>query len=135
MDMIETRKKIRVNSDLVVQHLGPHSGLAFGLNLPSLEWIDGFIERQRQRPDLDDKVRARLINQLGSFLGECIVANTKGAWAWIESQGTVGVQFPSGNCVFPFNKVLKQFDNGRAGGDSIVGLYNSVLAMIASGEL
>lgn len=135
MDMIETRKNIRANSDLVVQHLGPHSGIVFGLNRASVAWLDGFIERQRQRPDLDDRLRAALINQLGSFLGECIVANTKGEWAWIESQKTVGVQFPGGNCVFPFNKVSKQVDNGRAGGDSIVGLFDSVLVMISAGKL
>jgi|SRR5438105_1559691 len=135
MDMFETRKNIRANSDIVVQQLGPHSGIAFGLNRPSVEWVDGFVERQRQRPDFDDQAKSGLVNRLGSFLGECIVANTKGSWAWIESQGTVGVQFPNGNCVFPFNKVAKQFDNGRTGGDSVVGLYDSVLAMIAAGKL
>ena len=135
MDMIETRKNIRANSDIVVQQLGPHSGISFGLNRPSVEWIDGFVERQRQRSDLDDQAKSGLVNRLGSFLGECIAANTKGDWAWIESEETFGIRFPSGNCCFPFNKVAKQFDNGRAGGDSVVGLYDSVLAMIAAGKL
>ena len=135
MDMFETRRKIRANSDLVVQQLGPQSGIPFGLNRASVEWIDGFIERQRQRPELDDQARSGIVNRLGSFLGECLVANTKGAWAWVESQGTVGVQFPGGNCAFPFAKVLKQFENGRAGGDSTLGLFDTVLAMTAAGEL
>jgi len=135
MDMIETRNRIRTNSDLVIQHLGPHSGIAFGLDRASLEWLDGFLERQRKRPDLTDELRGTLVNQIGSFLGECIAANTKGDWKWIESQQTLGVQFSIGNCVFPFNKVMKQLDNGRAGGDSILGLYDSVLALIAAGKL
>ena len=135
MNMFETRAEIRANSDLVVQHLSPHSDIVFGLNRASVEWVDGFIERQRKRSDLDDQARSGLINRLGSFLGECIVANTKGSWAYIESEGTIGVQFQNGNCVFPFNKVMKQFDNGLAGGDSIVGLFDSVLALIAAGKL
>ena len=135
MDMFETRKKIRANSDLVVQQLGPHSNISFGLNRASVEWVDGFIERQRQRPELDDQARSGLVNRLGSFLGECLVANTSGAWAWVESQGTLGVQFPTGNCAFPFAKVAKQFENGREGGDSVLGLFDTVLAMSAAGKL
>src|SRR5207253_3030206 len=73
--------RIRANADLVVRQLGPDSGIPnFGFNIASIEWLDGFIERQRSRPDVDDRFVDRLVNIIGSFLGECMVRHYGARW-------------------------------------------------------
>jgi len=62
--------KIRANAELVIKQLGPLSGLAFGYNADSVVWVDGFIEQQRSRSDIDNDQVDGLVNVLGSFLGE-----------------------------------------------------------------
>ncbi len=129
MDAQEMKERIRNGSDLVVKQFAANSGIDFGLNRASVEWVDGLIEWQRQHPELTDEIKAGWISKLGSFLGECLVANTEGHWEWNESYGTPSVVFPNGNCLFPIFKVEKQFDNGREGGDSILGFYDTGLAL------
>ena len=62
--------KIKANAEFVVSQLGPLSGLAFGYNVESVAWVDGFIEKQRSNPDLDQDAIDGLVSTLGSFLGE-----------------------------------------------------------------
>ncbi len=45
--------KIRANAELVIKQLGPLSSLEFGYNVESVAWVDGFIEQQRNRSDID----------------------------------------------------------------------------------
>ena len=72
--MIEP-EKIHANAELVIQSLGPISDLGerFGYNRESIAWVEGFIERQRSRPDIKPEEVQRLISILGSFLGECVI--------------------------------------------------------------
>ena len=67
--------KIRANAELVIQSLGPISDLGerFGYNRESIAWVEGFIERQRSRPDIKPEEVQCLISILGSFLGECVI--------------------------------------------------------------
>lgn len=116
--------RIKANTDLVVAQLGPHSGIAFGLNAESVAYVEGFIERQRVRADLSSGSIDRLISVLGSFLGECIIASYGGEWR--EHEGHWAVRFGNGMLAFPFAKVEKQFANGTAGGDGISGFYRII---------
>jgi hypothetical protein len=95
-----------------------------GVNLrydrASVEWLSGYIERVR--PTLNESSITGLTQSIGSFLGECIIANYGGEWR--ESEGTWGVFFSARddrNAAFPFNKVRKQLLNGA--GDSILSFY------------
>jgi len=126
-------ESIKKNADLVIKQFSPLSGIEFGLNRDSVEWVEGFIERQRAREDFDLKNSERLIDVLGSFLGECIIANSGGEWRESETHG-LGVGFPDGNFCYPFNKVGKMFRNGLAGGDSILGFYDTTVDFIAKGR-
>lgn len=91
----------------------------------SVEWLDRFIEHRRTRQE--DPGRDRLIHAIGAFLGECTRRRLGGHWGlWQEM---AGIQLPSGNIVFPLNKTAKQFDNGRAAGDSILGFLQSNVAL------
>jgi hypothetical protein len=117
--------KIRINAELVIKQLGPLSGLEFGYNAESITWIDGFIERQRCCPDIAKNTIDGLISTLGSFLGECIIRCFGGHWQ--NSDGEWCVCFDDGNMVFPFNKVKKQFLNGRE--DSIKSFFELIPVM------
>src|SRR4051794_35451506 len=79
-------QRIKENVRLVIEQLGPVSGLDFGLNRHSIEWVEGFIERQRTRADFDRDCVDGLVNTLGSFLGECIATESGGSWQWSEAQ-------------------------------------------------
>ena len=89
----------------------------------SVEWLDSYIERVRL--NLDESSVNGLSNSIGSFLGECIIANYGGQWR--EAEGTWGVFFSDRNdksAAFPFNKVRKQLLNGAE--DSILSFYDVI---------
>src|ERR1051325_11292601 len=88
-----------------IEEFEPISGIKFGYNRESVEWIEGCIERGRERRDLNKGLPEGLINTLGAFLGECIVAATGGNWEWSEEQRDWGIRFKSGSMAFPFAKV------------------------------
>ncbi|WP_343954982.1 hypothetical protein [Nonomuraea longicatena] len=113
-------RQIQENADFAVARLGPLSDVEFGLNAASVEWVMGFIERRRTRPDAQDL--DVLVAVLGSFLGACIVAATGGNWHRVDGHGW-GVRLPCGSTAFPFAKVHKQLLFGTVGGDSIAGFY------------
>jgi hypothetical protein len=96
-------------------------GVNLEYNQASVEWLSGYIERIRL--NLDEPSVDGLTNWIGSFLGECIIANYGGEWR--EWKGTWGIFFSDEddkNAAFPFNKVRKQFLNGE--GDSILSFYD-----------
>jgi hypothetical protein len=103
--------KIKANAELVLRQLGPLSGIDFGYNAQSVAWVDGFIENQRIRPDLDNNAIHGLVNTLGSFLGECIIHNFGGNWQ--KKDGEWCISFDEKNAAYPFNTVRKQFANGQ----------------------
>jgi len=126
------QEMIRANAELVVSQLGPASGLEeFGYNAESVEWLDGFIERQRVRPEFAEAEDIERITQtLGSFLGECVVRCHGGEWR--EQEGSWAVDFGGGNSAFPFNKVRKQFMHGE--GDSVKSWFHTI-PLIFAGQL
>lgn len=64
-------EKIRANAQLVVDRFSQLSELeaSFGYNRESVKWLDGFIERERSRRDINSVGRAKLAQVLGSYLG------------------------------------------------------------------
>ncbi len=117
--------KIRANAELVIKQLTPLSGLAFGYNAESVAWVDGFIEQQRSRSDIDKNVIDGLSNVLGSFLGECIIRCFGGHWN--NQEGGWCVRFDDQNAVYPFTKVRKHFANGQE--DSIKRFFEVIPVM------
>lgn len=118
---VDVEVLIKENAALAIRTLGPCSKLDFGLNAESVAWVEGFIERQRTRPDFDGPLADRLTDVLGSFLGECLIETYGGRWELID--GRWGVRLPNGIAAFPFSKVYKQLDEGLAGGESIASFY------------
>jgi hypothetical protein len=130
MDLDEQLRGIQANVDMTIEQLGPGSGIDFGLNRESVEWADGFIERQRAR--LSSEEIGALPSVLGCFLGACVIEATDGEWAHDEQYGW-GIVFPGRNWAFPLAKAQKQFDEGES--DSILGFYDTTIALAAAGKL
>ena len=148
-----TEEKIRANAQLVVEGLGEASGMGeeFGYNRESVEWVEGYIERQRKRGGSKAEIES-LVQVIGSFLGECIVRTYGGKWR--EYEGQLGIIFSENvptdapveeitqteeellsggstlHAVFPFSKVGKQFQQGRDAGESILGFFDLIGPMV-----
>ena len=121
---------IRANAELVLRQLREASGMEnFGYNAESVAWLDGFIERQRVRPEFADKAAARRMSQtLGSFVGECVISCYGGEWR--ELEGSWAIDFGGGNAAYPFNKVEKQFLHGA--GDSVRSWFETIPVIFAA---
>lgn len=96
-------EKLGANAEMVIAHLSEADGFTLDYNEASVEWVDGFIERQRDR---EGKEPGGLVNTPGSFLGECSCREYGGAWHE-SSNGQMSVKFSDGNEAFPFDKVAK----------------------------
>ncbi|SDK61276.1 hypothetical protein [Nonomuraea jiangxiensis] len=127
----EELRQIAANVRLVIERLGPLSGMDFGLDRESVEWVEGFIERRRT-PDAEQV--DGLVSTLGSYLGACVIAATGGSWHKSDDHGW-GVLLPNGGTAFPFAKVRKQLRDGVAEGESIAGFYRVVVDFIATGKM
>ncbi len=114
--------KIKANAELVNQQFLEISDVEFGYNAASVRWLDGYIERQRERPDRNDNEVEGLVNVLGSWLGECLIACYGGEWAEID--GGWSVSFDESNAAFPISKVRKHFQNGSS--DSVLRFFETI---------
>jgi hypothetical protein len=117
--------KIKRNAELVIQQMGQVCGFNFGYDAQSVAWLDGYVERQRARPDMTPELTNGLVSVFGSYLGECVI-NCYGGY-WEEEAGEWRVSFDSENAVYPFAKVRKQFEGGP--GDSIKSFFEVIPAI------
>ncbi len=98
--------------------------LELNYDLEGVRWLDDYVEHLHQRKVAvaDNQVEA-----VGAFLGECIIRKLGGTWSLHDNMEMV--RFDASNGVFPFNKVRKHWSNGREGGDSLLGMYQSIVAL------
>jgi len=129
------RRWLEENVRLAIAQLGPLSGLDFGLDRESLRYVEGFLERQRERPGFDPDAAGGLIGVVGAFLGACVAEATGGEWHWSEERGAWCVRLPNGALAFPFAKVNKLARQGLAAGESIVSFYDIAVKYLATGAL
>jgi hypothetical protein len=116
---------IQANARITIEQLRSISGIDFGYNIESVEWLEGYIERLRLAGEFQNGAKKeKLISVLGSFLGECIVRCYGGSWVWAEQAGTWSVCFGKDNHAFPFAKVTKQIENGIE--DSIGSFFRAI---------
>jgi hypothetical protein len=137
-------QQIRANAQLVITKLGPYSGVQangvqFGYNRPSVQYLTELIEKLRLEDANRPEPPETLVSTLGSFFGECLAAATGGTWYWDEGLEIYGIALvsPGGqkHSAFSFSKIAKQFANGVAGGDSVVGMYDIVVDGLATGKM
>jgi hypothetical protein len=120
-DMEEALRLIQSNAALVINVCSSRADFDFGYNAQSVQWLDTFIEDVRNQPDSEPE-REQFVANIGSFLGEAIIAEYGGRWA-LDDFGW-HIRFDDRNRAYPFNKVAKQYVNGPE--DSIFGFYNSI---------
>ena len=118
-------EQIKILAHNLISTLAEMLGVNLSYDRASVEWLDGYIERLR--PTLDESSVNGLANSIGSFLGECIIANHGGVWR--EAHGTWGIYFDEENAVYPFAKVQKHLLNGA--GDSILSFYEVIPVVFA----
>jgi hypothetical protein len=128
----EQVRMIEANAALAVQELSALSETSFGFDEDSVAWVEGFIERQREQ--VGPEASSGLVNVLGSYLGQAIIAATGAAWDTDDS-GNLGIAFANGDMAYPFAKVGKQLAHGVEDGDSILSFYNVCVHHIATGNL
>jgi hypothetical protein len=115
----EQVRHIRANAQLVVRMFAGETDFEFGLNEQSVRWLDAYIDRVRTTAWSDAELD-QLVANLGSYLGEAIIAAFGGEWA-LDRRGW-HVCFDEQNRAYPFAKVSKQFKNGPE--DSIYSFYS-----------
>ncbi|MGD0738798.1 MAG: hypothetical protein ABR957_04320 [Terracidiphilus sp.] len=113
--------QIRANAALVVESFAPLTDFTFGLDSRSVEWLDGYINRIRTGEWSEDEID-QMVSNLGSYLGEAIIAAYGGAWA--QDEHGWHIRFDERNRAYPFAKMAKQLKNGPE--DSIFGFYSAI---------
>ncbi len=108
------RNRIKNNAAQVVKTFSaPGQGATFGLTAHSVAALDQYLERT-VNSSTTDATKENLMNLIGSFLGECIVAKYGAEWSIAEGgkprltlqhAGTVHI-------LDPFGKVAKRIMNG-----------------------
>lgn len=131
----ERLAQIKANVAFALQEFRELADKDVALDADSVAWVEGFIESARGRYiGVDGGVPEGLVGLIGSYLGEAIIAETNGQWIEDDASG-LGVAFPNGDTVYPFTKVRKQFEQGLAGGESILSFYTVAISYIAVGGL
>lgn len=109
------------------------SGASSDYGRELVEWLDGFIERNRHLWGEEEHAN-RVANNLGAVLGECLRAAYGGNWSFHEQFGEWGIDLGSTfGTVFPAAKVYKQVTNGPE--DSILSLFDVVGGIIQAGGI
>jgi len=120
-------ERIKANAAMAVEQLRPLSGIDFGYNPESVEWLQDYTEKLRQSGQLDELLKQKLTDVLGSFLGECIIHCYGGTWT--ERDGVWYIVLDADHLVCPFAKVAKQMDNGLT--DGVVPFFRTIAALLA----
>jgi len=95
-----------------------------GYDLKGLRLLDAYLQAQHKRGVVPGKAS---VEGPGAFLGEFFIRQLGGEW--VNHEDTFLVRFANGDGVFPFAKVAKQLVNGAEGGDSVIGLYETTVAL------
>lgn len=96
--------------------------LGLDYDTESVKFIEGFIERQRN--SFDNEQRKGLVNSIGSFVGQCVIRNYGGHWQVDQETEAICVAFDDKNKIFPIAKAAKQFENGLE--DSVYSFYTCI---------
>jgi len=106
--------QIKANAAWVIDNFGPQSGIdPFAYTPASIEYVDGFLQRQEAMVRASDASINKFVGLLGAYLGEAIIAKYGGEWQ--EKPNGIGIEIRTGSHVHflqPFHKVHKRIVNG-----------------------
>jgi hypothetical protein len=122
--------QIKRNSQRVVEWFSTASGNPdFGCNEPSMAYIDGFLSRQSKTLSESPETKDKVVNLIGSFLGQCVVHVYNGRW--VASGTGVQVEVKTRKWVHtvqPFEKVEKRLRGGDS--ESLLTYYRDLLPTV-----
>ena len=127
-DNLTPEEMIRANADLVLSVARKDYDPHIGFDAAGVRWLDGYIQNLADRGEVD--ASETLCDNLGSFLGTCIIETYGGAWQ--DTEHGWAVVLDGDLAVFPFNKVLKHLTEGA--GDSVLSLFNGIPPLMAHAE-
>lgn len=120
-------EQLRGNADVVVSTVSEHCGVMLTFDYAGVEWIDGYINRNRECILADDDELVATINVLAAFVGEAIIRTFGGTW--VEREGEWCVQVNEAIWACPFAKVAKQFKNGPK--ESVAGYFTLIPTLLS----
>lgn len=122
---LSPQQMIRANAEMVLavarKEFDPH----IGFDAAGVRWLDGYIQGLVEKGEVE--ATEELCDNLGSYLGTCIIEMYGGTWQ--DTEHGWAVVLDGDLAVFPFNKTLKHLTEGA--GDSVLGLFNSIPPFIA----
>lgn len=121
---LSPEEMIRANAEMVLSVARQEYAPDIGFDATGARWLNGYIQGLVDKGDVD--ANEELCDNLGSFLGTCIIATYGGTWQ--DTEHGWAVVMDGDLAVFPFNKVLKHLTDGP--GDSVLGLFNAVPALL-----
>jgi hypothetical protein len=121
---LSPQEMIRANADLVLSVARKDYDPHIGFDAAGVRWLDGYIQRLVDQGGVE--ASETLCDNLGSFLGTCIIETFGGTWQ--DTEHGWAVVLDGDLAVFPFNKVLKHLTEGA--GDSVLSLFNGIPPLI-----
>jgi hypothetical protein len=112
-------EEYRTTAENVVSQLREDLGVELKYDEPSIEWLDGYINRIRTQVNKESYLG--LATALGAYVGETIIATYGGTWAYFEGVNQWGIRFDDGNGAFPISKIYKQLEDGEF--DSVLSFF------------
>jgi len=122
---LSPQEMIRANADLVLSVARKDYDPHVGFDVAGVRWLDSYIRDLVEQGNVD--VSETLCDNLGSYLGTCIIETFGGIWQ--DTEHGWAVVMDGDLAVFPFNKVLKHLTEGA--GESVLSFFNSIPALIA----
>lgn len=125
---LSPQEMIRANAEMVLavarKEYDPH----IGFDAAGVRWLDGYIQALVDQGGFE--ASEELCDNLGSFLGTCIIETYGGTWQ--DTEHGWAVVMAEDLAVFPFNKTLKHLTEGA--GDSVLSLFNGIPALLGHAQ-
>jgi hypothetical protein len=126
---VKAQRQVIQKGARAVIKLGADLDVELGYDRKSVEWLDGYIERNRA--EFTGEQRERLVFAFGAFLGEAIITTYGGEWTYDEEYGWV-VDVQKRITAFPFETTGEQFENGQE--DSIASFFRVIPTLMEMSE-
>ena len=124
-ESLSPQEMIRANAEMVLEVARKEYDPHIGFDAAGVRWLDGYIQGLVDRGSVE--ATEELCDNLGSYLGTCIIETYGGTWQ--DTEHGWAVVMVDDLAVFPFNKTLKHLTEGAD--DSVLSLFNSIPALMS----
>jgi len=114
---MDATKMVQANGKTVKE------SLKIEYDLDGLLAIELYIKKEFEEKSREEVLNSNLVSLFGSFLGETVIANYGGQWAF-DPENRLYVEFDSENGVYPISKMRRYFEEGNQ--ESFVNFYQDI---------